>query len=158
MNCCLVKKKSMDDEELPLFFIWLFKQISYLLFLWHLDVQGLLLFQEYHLVLANQEILGDLLGLWGQVVQEHQGNHAGTGNNHNFEFFHSEVRLAAGLKNKTSHSLCLKANLKLMFQKLSCNQIYDYWIGTQILSNHICRSLKNVEILLPCTKFIIVMV
>lgn len=81
---------------------------KYLLILWHQGVQEHPLVQEYHLFLANQEILEDLLGLQDQVAQGHQGNHVGTGNDHNFEFFHSEVRRVAELKNKEPHPLMLK--------------------------------------------------
>lgn len=83
-------------------------KVKYLLILWHLDVQEHPLTQEHHLFLANQEILEDLLGQWDQVVQEYQGNRVGTGNDHNFEFFHSEVRLVAELKNKEVPPLMFK--------------------------------------------------
>ena len=90
----------MDTNKLHFLVICLCTQIKYLSVLWHLGVQERPLVQEHHLSLANQELLGGLLGLQDQAAQEFQGNHVGTGNAHNFEFFHSEVRLVAGLKNK----------------------------------------------------------
>ena len=90
-----------------LLFICLHKQTKYLLILWLLGVLELPLIQEHHLFLANQGILGDLLGPWDQVALEYQGSRAGTGNDHSFEFFHFEVRQVNGLEKKETPTLML---------------------------------------------------
>lgn len=113
----------MNTKHTLFYRLFMHIKLKYLLILWHLDVQEHPLTQECHLFPANQEILEDPLGLWDQAVQECQGNRVETGNDHNFEFFHSEVRLVAELKNKEVPPLIFKwqmsiSNILLIFYNI----------------------------------------